>query len=131
MCMIEFGDGPVTMLSQADPVARKPHKCNECGRQIEIRERYHVDRFVWEGKLETHKTCAHCVVARNWLNDECGGWIYGEVLNDFREHVAYGGYPMAVARIAIGMRWQWRSPAGRLLPIPGAPPTTHEMIKPA
>lgn len=79
MCMLDNGDGMVTMLSQAEPVARKAHKCKECGREIAPGERYHVDRFIWEGELNTHKVCAHCMVAREWLSDECGGWLFGVV----------------------------------------------------
>ena len=128
MCMIDNGDGQVTMLSQADPVARKAHKCKECGREIALGERYHVDRFIWEGKLETHKVCAHCMVAREWLSDECGGWLFGAVEEDIREHAHSGDYPMGVHRLAVGMAWKWRTPTGKLLPIPKVPQTTHERI---
>jgi len=48
MCMLDDSEGHVTMLSEADPVARKAHKCKECGREIALGERYHVDRFIWE-----------------------------------------------------------------------------------
>jgi hypothetical protein len=129
MCMIDYdGDGRVTLLSQATPVARKAHKCRECRREIAIGERYHVDRFVWEGRLDTHKTCAHCMVAREWLRQECGGYLFGGVEEDIREHAHNGDYPMGVHRLAVGMAWKWRTPTGKMLPIPAVPPTTHERL---
>lgn len=128
MCMLDDGDGCVTPLSEADPVARKAHKCKECGREIAAGERYHVDRFVWEGDLHTHKTCAHCMVAREWLRDECGGFLFGAVEEDLREHCFSGDYPMGLHRLAVGMAWNWRTPTGKLLPVPKVPQTTHERI---
>lgn len=127
--MIDDGDGAVTMLSTADPVARKDHKCRECFRVIHVGERYHVDRFLWEGKLDTFKVCAHCMVARKWLSGECGGWLFGEVEEDIRDHANSGGYPIGVIRLAVGMGWKWRTPRGRLLPVPRVPQTTHEAKK--
>ncbi len=128
MCMLDDGDGCVTPLSEADPVARKAHKCKECGREIAAGERYHVDRFVWEGDLHTHKTCAHCMVAREWLRDECGGFLFGAVEEDLREHCFSGDYTMGLHRLAVGMAWNWRTPTGKLLPVPKVPQTTHERI---
>lgn len=128
MCMLDYADGQVTMLSEATPKARKAHKCRECARVIEPGERYHVDRYIWEGRLETHRTCAHCMVARQWLGAECGGWLFGDVEEDIREHAHNGRYPMGVHRLAVGMAWKWRTPSGKLLPVPKMPQTTHERL---
>jgi hypothetical protein len=127
MCMLDDSDGLVTMLSTADPVARKEHKCRECFRTIQAGERYHVDRFVFEGRLEAHKVCSHCMVAREWLSTECGGWLFGGVEEDIREHVHNGAYSIGVYRMAVGMAWKWRTPSGKMLPIPSVPKTTHEI----
>jgi hypothetical protein len=116
--MIDGGDGMVTPIGDpTDYVARKEHKCNECLRKIQPGEKYTRERFVWEGKAQTHKTCAHCMMARGWLHHNCGGWLYGAVEEDIREHAYenYGGY---VKRLAVGMRWKWRAPSGRMLPVP-------------
>lgn len=128
MCMINEEYDNVTMLGEAAPVARQEHKCRECFRVILAGERYHVDRFVWEGSLDTFKTCAHCMVARDWLGDECGGWLFSSVEEDIREHAHSGKYPIDVIRIAVGMAWKWRAPSGRLLPIPKRPQTKHERL---
>jgi hypothetical protein len=126
MCMIDDAEGPVTMLSTAAPRARKQHKCAECARRIEPGESYSVERFLFDGSLTTHKTCSHCLVARGWLYDECGGFMYGSVEEDIREHATGGGYPVGVLRLAVGMWWKWKAPSGRMLPVPKMPPTTHE-----
>lgn len=111
------------MLSEAYRRAIKPHKCRECCRAIDPGETYHVDRFVWDGKFDAFKTCSHCMVVRGWLYDECGGWCFGAVREDISEHAYSGGYTMGVYRLAVGMRWKWRTPSGKLLPLPKSPKT--------
>lgn len=134
MCMIDDCDDHVTLMSDGDHVARKQHRCAECGRHIKPGEKYHADNFIFEGKFSSHKTCAHCMVARGWLSGECGGWAYGAVEEDLREHVAQRGavreYGIGVARLAVGMQWQWKTPSGALLPLPAMPMTTHERLQP-
>lgn len=82
MCMIDLADTPVTMLKSKMTTARKLHKCAECQRVIESGERYMVERFVSDGRAYTHKTCKHCLVVRDWIMAECGGWIFGDVEED-------------------------------------------------
>jgi len=127
--MIDDGDGQVTALGNATPTARKAHKCAECYRTIEPGERYFVDRYLWEGKMHNHKTCAHCNVVRQWLYEECGGWLYSGIKADIREHATSGDYPMPVLRLAVGMMWGWRTRLGRTLPVPNVPQTTLERAK--
>lgn len=126
MCMFDDGDGAVEMIGQAWHVARQDHKCLECARVISRGERYYRERYKFDGSITNHKTCAHCMVARGWLQDECGGWLYRGVEEDIREHAHNGGYPMGVHRLAVGMAWKWRAPSGKMLPIPKLPLTTHE-----
>lgn len=116
--MIDDADGRVTMLSDRWQVARKTHICHECKREIEPGEQYRNERFKWDGAVSTHKTCRHCMAVRDWLMGECGGWIYGYVEEDLHEHATSGCYPMYVLRMAVGMRWKWRTPRNRLMPIP-------------
>lgn len=127
MCMVDGGDGYVLLLSTRFAVAHKTHRCAECGREIVPGERYCMDRYVWDGEFHNHKTCAHCDVARQWLAGECGGWLYTAVEEDIREH-ATSGAPFSVMRLAVGMAWQWRTPRGKLLPVPKLPHTTHERV---
>ena len=127
MCMIDDADGAVTTISGLlQRVARVTHKCKECCRIIDKGEKYFVESYVFEGEFTTHKTCAHCKVARDWLQDECGGWLYGGVAEDIREHVFSKMYSMSLTRVAVGMQWQWRTPKGRLMLVPRMPKTTHD-----
>lgn len=129
MCMIDDCDERVTMVSSGDVTARREHKCDECYRVIRHGERYRRDAFVSEGEFHHHKTCGHCMVARQWLSDECGGWMYGGVEEDVRDHcTGYGEYPFGVHRLAVGMRNRWTRRNGALMPIPVLPPTTHERM---
>lgn len=133
MCMFDSdGDGTVTMIHDGSyRKARKAHKCAECRRVIEAGESYHVEAFTFEGDFSWHKTCAHCMVARGWLQGECGGWLYGGVIEDLREHCHEGPYDMGVFRIAVGASWKWRGKRGNLLPVPAMPPTTHDLERAA
>jgi hypothetical protein len=128
MCMYDDGDGQVTMIRDGKfRMARKAHRCHECRRQIEAGESYHAEAYYFDSKFTEHKTCAHCMVARGWLQDECGGWLYGAIEEDIREHCRSGyAYPVGVHRLAVGMAWKWRRKDGSLMPIPARPMTTHE-----
>ncbi len=128
MCLIDSGDGPVNLLRSTWQKARIAHKCKECGRQIRPGESYSTEAFVFERDFNLHKTCAHCLVVRDWLQAECGGYLYGAVEEDIREH-AYEGYGMAVKRLAVGMGRNWQRKDGSLYPVPKTPPTTDELMK--
>lgn len=129
MCLVDESDGPViTIGADERPRAKRQHRCSECRRTIDPGERYLRERYVADGVFRVHKTCAHCEVARAWLQDECGGWLYGGVEEDIRQHCEDGsGYSMSLYRIAVGMDWRWHTPRGRLLPIPRMPRTGHEI----
>ena len=131
MCMIGDAEDRVTMIQDGKyQVARLKHKCKECGRAIEIGERYHAEVFIYDRMLSRHKTCTHCMVVREWLAEECGGWLYGGVEEDAREHVLSnpGFYRRDLYRACVGMQLKWRSPSGRLLPIPRRITTTDEIL---
>ena len=71
MCMIDYGYGTVRMLENARLVtAIKRHKCAECWRKIEVGEKCHREKFVFDDEFTTHKTCAHCMVVRNCSSRE-------------------------------------------------------------
>ena len=128
MCMIDNGDGMVTMIAETRPKARKQHKCAECRRQLDAGENYVRERLKFDGDLTNHRTCVHCEVVRKWLQDECGGFLFGGIRDDIEEHAAETStYGLGVARLAIGMRWKWRGKRG-LLRIPSVPQTTKERL---
>lgn len=125
--MMDGGD-PVTVLHERHPIAVKEHKCNECRRVIARGESYMVERYVFDGEAQTHKTCLHCQIARQWLVKECNGFLYTMVEEDINEHVHEGGYGMDLARVAVGMGRHWKRRDGQLMPIPKLPLTTEEKM---
>lgn len=133
MCMIDSAD-PVTPINDGEyRKARKAHKCNECRRAIDVGERYHYETFTGDNGFTQHKTCAHCMVARDWLQKECSGWIYGGVEEDLREHVTDNGgyYGMPLARLSVAMKNNWRRRDGSLRPVPPMPSTSYDIRKAA
>lgn len=52
-------------ITEAKPVARKRHKCCECGGLILEGERYVMVSGIWEGEPERFKTCLDCDALRS------------------------------------------------------------------
>ena len=50
--------------------ANKTHQCHECRGAICPGEKYERAFVVYEGSGSAHKTCLHCVAARNWLTND-------------------------------------------------------------
>ena len=124
MCRIEYSDGPLAEIIQRKPVkARKDHVCHECHRVISKGEPYLYEFYYYDGRAFTHKTCEHCKVGREWLMNNCNGFIYGEVNDDIQEHaeeVSSFNKRMAIQlyRYSVGRRRKWRSFREGLLPVP-------------
>lgn len=67
------------------PLARKQHKCLECGCIIVVGERYENVRAKWEGVVSTCKTCPDCVELRKAFDEmECFCWSHGGLHEDVR-----------------------------------------------
>lgn len=124
MCMIDYADEGCLVLHDRNQKARKPHKCSECYRAIEVGETYNVQRTVFDGSATTYKTCQHCQVVKSWLSKECGGYLYQGVYEDIAEH-ASEGYGIRVKMLEIGMGRKWKRKDGRMWPIPKLPKVTE------
>lgn len=129
MCMFDDGDGIATVLSERYPRAVKQHCCSECLRMIELGEQYTVERLVFDGSARTQKTCAHCKVARDWLLEECRGFLYNGVAEDIQEHAINGEYGLRMRIIAVGIKRKWHRRDGGLYPIPKMPRLTPPSVK--
>jgi hypothetical protein len=87
-CYCDF-DGVSTVYRASEPVARKPHRCDECGRTIQPGERYESVFHITDGDAGTHHTCPHCLDIRKWVvaHVPCSCWSHGNMLDDLRNDV--------------------------------------------
>lgn len=89
------------------PIARKAHRCDECGGKIECGERYERVRAIWDGYPDTVKTCVYCLAMRDLVESrmECFCWAHHNLLEDLIETVRDSddihGLQMAVGRIMV------------------------------
>ena len=67
--------------------ARKPHVCDECQREIASGERYETASGLWDGNLDTFRTCRRCFDVREFMRASvpCFCWAHGMVLDDALE----------------------------------------------
>lgn len=123
MCAIDDCDERVEVLQEKDRVGRKEHRCSECRRTIAPGETYHYEFGKLEGEAVTYRTCAHCMVARQWLRTNCGGWIYESVIQEICDHaVEYPTLAEPLKLIVSGANARWKSIGGGLMPVPDMPP---------
>lgn len=120
MCMYDLGDGWAVHTSRMHR-ARRPTHCNECGRIIEAGEQYEYNTGILNDcsarrKWTSSKTCAHCLIAREWLGAVCGGWLYCGVHEDIDEHVRESEEVSCFALVLIDswMRRDWRKKDGTM-----------------
>lgn len=126
MCMVEYCDDYVMLLRNSHHKATKQHACCECRRTIAAGETYMVETVIFDGERSGYKTCAHCEVARNWLQAECGGFLYRGVYEDIKQHADSGHYGFGVRKLAVGMAARWARKSGSAWPTPRLPKTTHQ-----
>lgn len=96
-------------------IARKPHKCELCWRQIEPGERYRHQRNKEGGDIWTWRNCAHCNELLHLLVAEGYDDGYGVTIDS-----ACDWYPetVAQARLKVGWKRKWRRRDGSLYPLP-------------
>jgi hypothetical protein len=121
MCMFDYSES-VTMIGESRPIARKGHRCGECKRVIDKGERHVRESYKHDGDFHSHRVCLHCVAARGWLEKECGGWCYGGVEEDLREHWHEDARyrKLSLGRLIVGMANGWRKRNGDLMEVPEA-----------
>lgn len=64
-CEVDFSDysddaDPVEFFERRTVVARKPHRCSECGGEIAVGEKHEVCAYKFEGAFHSDRTCAPC-----------------------------------------------------------------------
>lgn len=118
--------------------ARKPHRCDECSRTVDVGERYwHYAYKEWGAStVDDARLCAHCRMTielgaaltgcpMSWwfgsvhsLEGDEGGFV-GDILvnHDLATRDRY-----RMLRTVVGRHKQWRRRDGSLLPVPVAAP---------
>lgn len=73
----------------ANHVARKQHRCYECGRVIAPGERYEYAFGYGDGESMSAHTCQQCTDIRDWVvaHVPCCCWAHGNVHDDIRNTV--------------------------------------------
>ena len=85
-CIYVDSDNRPEFYSERRPFARKEHTCYECGRKIEIGEKYENVAGKWGDGFSNYKTCIDCLSIRDQFF--CQGFFYGELCNDLWEHIS-------------------------------------------
>lgn len=118
MCAIDNSDYTFQFYTTLRPVrARKPHRCDECSRNIAAGETYYYAFGVFGGHGEGYHICAHCCVAVAWLQRNCGGFLHGGVQDDIEEHFREAGF-WPVGRYVVGMLRRWQRRDGSMMRMP-------------
>jgi hypothetical protein len=81
----------LSVYSEEFPVARKEHKCCECGRIIKVGEKYQLYKGIWEGKAARFKTCMPCKHLRDEITEETYEYC-GIPFGELSEWAAESGY---------------------------------------
>lgn len=105
---------PPTVWRQSTPVARKEHKCSECGRPIDPGHQYEHVFGVWDGRADTFKTCARCFAMREWVKAHvpCLCWAHGNMREEVIETAR--NYAHEAPGLLFGMYRRYLTPRTRL-----------------
>jgi hypothetical protein len=137
MCLYQDDYDDYVYLGEGTRMARKVHRCGECGRTIEAGETYWYQTGVMDGQASTAKMCRHCdaVIELGVRLTGCPRfWFYGSVLDLDPEIGFVGniledeGHDLGEAERALMLSAHaasqrgWRDEQGGLLPLPGAVP---------
>jgi len=86
-CPLSGGDDAdhPKFFTQERVVARKDHRCSECGETIPKGDKYERVTGLWGDSIDTFKTCLSCVEIRDHF--ACGnGFIFGQVWEDIENN---------------------------------------------
>lgn len=128
MCMIDHAEW-CEWSSSREHTARKTHRCDECYRDIQPGERYRIGVGGQDGSIWSEKQCRHCWAASVWLTEVCGGFLWGGVAEDLREHwdVSPKYRTLWLGRAVVGQQRRWRRRDGELMPVLGRPVYTADL----
>lgn len=87
-----YDTDPPAFLHETEQIARKEHKCCECGGPIQKGQLYRRVSGAWDRQAQTFKQCERCADLWDSLDD--AGWCpyYGDMFETYRESLN-GQYP--------------------------------------
>jgi hypothetical protein len=101
---------PASAYASTRPIARKAHRCYECGGNIAPGDRYERASGIWEQQPQNFKTCVHCLAMRDLVASHlrCFCWEHGNLIENIVEAVRESddipGLKMAVGRLVVAGR---------------------------
>ncbi|WP_156649146.1 hypothetical protein [Mycobacteroides abscessus] len=108
-------------ISREHPVARKPHRCCMCYRQIEPGERYLRAFNAHDGYVWTWKECEHCQVMVTLLWDQVFEWTAYDEGYNADTMGEFEPSTIGEARLKVYWRHGWRRRDASLRPLPELP----------
>lgn len=134
MCMWDDCDDYPQVYRSKVQRTRKERKCQECSRAIAVGEPYQNVFMVFDRDASAWITCQHCLMAAQWLQENCGGYLIGGVWEDIHDHIreyrgpsAYRAIIHGLRRLEIGCERKWRRFDGAgLMPLGKVPPVIGE-----
>jgi len=74
---------PPRVYRASRPLARRHHRCSECGRAIPPGERYERVEALWDGPWSTVKTCVWCLGLRDIIESRapCFCWLHHDLVD--------------------------------------------------
>lgn len=78
-------DGTCEFYNEKVVIARKKHKCSECGAEIKPGDRYEYVFGKWEGDHFTVKTCIDCLSLRSAFF--CGGYYHENIRDEIEKFI--------------------------------------------
>ena len=73
-----------SMYRAARPIARRPHRCHECGSAILVGERYESVVGIYSDGFHRYCTCVDCLLVRDQMDAllDCWCWSHGGLWED-------------------------------------------------
>lgn len=104
-CYCDYG--VPDFYTKSRPIARKKHKCDECGSTIWPGDRYEKVAGKWD-EFQTFKTCVHCLAVRDVLeaNMECFCWSHGGFWEEINEWWDYTELPPGIRFKVNYLKWE-------------------------
>lgn len=84
-CSMGEADAP-QFITENIRIARKTHKCCECGEIINIGDKYENVQGKWDGIMASFHTCIPC---KNIREEYFCDWVYGDLQEAFYECFGY------------------------------------------